>query len=125
MTKASTLLLYYCTLFALFLSVSGFLTAKTSEGLIFQALFLPITLYLLVSVFRNLKSRTLDVNLSGRTTAIVIFLIIFAILLAISVKNILTQRRLNSEQVKSSQTIQNTESSDKDNILIIKKKEGQ
>ena len=123
MTKTSTLLLYYCTLVALFLSLSGFLTVKTTEGIVFQLLFLPITLYFVFSVFRNLKSHTLDVNLSGRTTAIVVFLIIFAILLAVSIKNILAQRRLNNEQVKSSQSIQKPESSDKDNTLIIKQEE--
>lgn len=125
MSKASTLLLYYCTLIALFLSVSGFLTARTTESLIFQVMFLPITLYFLIGVFRNLKSKTLDVILSGRSTAIAVFIIIFTILLALAAKNILGQPGPNTEQVKSSQTTEKPESSEKDNTLIIPREETQ
>ena len=123
MTKASTLLLYWCTLVALFLSLSGFLTVKNTEGIVFQLLFLPITLYFLFSVFRNLKSRTLDVNLSGRTTSIVVFVIIFAILLGLAIRNILAQPRLKSEQVKSSQEVEESVKSEKDTPLIFKREE--
>lgn len=121
MSKASTLLLYYCAVIALFLSASGFLTAKSTEGYAFQLLFLPITLYFVFAVVRNLKSRSLDVTLSGRTVAVIIFLIIFAILMGFAIRNILTLRGSNNEQVKSSQTVDMPESSDKDNVLIIKK----
>ena len=123
MTKASTLLLYWCTLVALFLSLSGFLTVKTTQGIVFQFLFLPITLYFLFSAFRNLKSRTLDVNLSGRTTSIVVFVIIFAILLGLAIRNILAQPRLKSEQIKSSQEVEESVKSEKDTPLIFKREE--
>ena len=116
MSKTSNLLLYYCTVIALFMSVSGFLTSGGGDGLIFQFLFLPITLYFVFGVIRNLKSHTVDVNLNGRTTAMVVFSVIFLILLALAVKNIV--------QLKSPQPTQIPEKSE-ENTLIIKPEESQ
>jgi hypothetical protein len=123
MSKASTLLLYYCTIISLFLSVSGIVAAQSSDSLIFQAIFLPVTVYFLISIFRNLKSHTLDVNLSGRTTVLTIFILIFAVLLFFAVKNIQAKAGTNNEQENSSQAPVSTEESEKDTPLIYTQKE--
>jgi hypothetical protein len=114
----SILFLYWCTAVAVFLSVSGIITSQSSEGLIFQFFFLPITLYFVVSAIRNLKSQTLDVNLSGRKTTIIVFLVIFLFLTALAVKNILAARTPIGEQNKSPESGEGTSNSIKDDSLI-------
>ncbi len=92
----------YCAVLALFISISGILNIKNIETALFQLAFLPVPIYFLVSTIRYLiqrkkhKKKKGKKNLplgsgfslgSGRTTFVII---IFLLLLATSIRRILT-----------------------------------
>ena len=115
MTKASSVLLYYCTLFAVFISVSGFISAQKTGAYPFQLVFLPVTLYFLASSVRRIGGGAPDVSLSGRKTSLIAAAIIFLILLGIAIKNIYVQK-------SSPITVNNPQSTDKSNALVFNTK---
>src|SRR4030042_7202529 len=129
MNKVSAVFLYYCTLFAVFPSVSGFLASRTSpDAPLFQLIFVPITLYLLFTSFKTTKdlvakgkSAVLDVNLSGRKTSLAVFFLVFALLLGIALKNIFFPSPVDSVLKNSPIVVDNTENTDKSNALVFKK----
>lgn len=50
------LFLAYCTLLALFISLSGFVSAKETQDLLLQSAFLPVTLFLVYSFFKSFSN---------------------------------------------------------------------
>lgn len=123
MSKVSNIFLYYCAAVAVFITVSGFIASKTVEGYAFQLIFLPITLYFIFAVLRNLAAwvkkaetgPTLDVTLSGKRTTLIAFFLIFLALLALGVSNIFFRDGKQIEQNVPSTAIQNADNSDKAN----------
>lgn len=72
--------LFLCTVLAIFISVSGFLTSPS----LFQLIFLPVPLYLLaasVTVLRSSRAQP-EVVLSSRRPGLVVAIFFFAFLLA-------------------------------------------
>jgi hypothetical protein len=128
MSKVSNIFFYYCTIVALFITVSGFLASKALEGHAFQLIFLPITLYFVFAVMRNLaawvrKSKTgptLDVTLSGKKAVIVAFFIIFLTLLTIAIKNIFLSKGSKIEHNTPPLVTENSQSLDKEHVLVFK-----
>ena len=84
---ASKIFLFLVTTTAVFISTSGFLTSG-SQSVLFQLLFLPVTLYLLYTSFAAIKYTRLDVVLSGRKLGLLFYLIIFSVLAIMAVGNI-------------------------------------
>jgi len=129
MSKASAIFLYYCTLIAVFMSVSGFLASRTSpDAPLFQLIFIPITLYFIFTSFKTTKglvgkehSAIFDVGLSGRKTSLVVFFLLFAVLLGIAVKNIFFSKSIENDVNTAPIVVQNTDNSAKENALVFKK----
>lgn len=90
MRVTAKIFLYYCTLFAIFLGLSGFLSSRTAFGLATQGLFLPVLAYFLFASIAALRKRSLDVTFEQKRLHIVIALILFIILISISLTNILS-----------------------------------
>lgn len=72
------ILLFYCTLLALFMNISGLAAAKQTQDYLLQAVFLPITLFLIFSSFKTLTAQKKEKNQgvvpAGKPiTAIVLF----------------------------------------------------
>lgn len=51
------ILLFYCTLLAMFMNISGLAAAKQTQDYLLQAVFLPVTLILIFSSFKTLTAR--------------------------------------------------------------------
>lgn len=97
-TKISTkIFLYFCTLAALFVSVSGFLTARGIEAYIFQLVFLPVTLFLLISTIKSLVNKNYSIGINISVNKAVVFTVLFIILSGISIKSILNKQKQTPE----------------------------
>lgn len=84
---ASKIFLFLVTAAAIFISISGFLTSG-GQNIIFQLLFLPVTLYLIYASFAVIKYLNLEVVLSERKGGIFFYLVIFFALAVIAVSNV-------------------------------------
>lgn len=73
-----------CALLATLVSISGFVVAKQPRDYIFQLVFLPVTVYLVYSVFQPV-----EVSLSDKKTAVMIVTAGFVILVSLGVLRIL------------------------------------
>ncbi|HLE48852.1 MAG TPA: SH3 domain-containing protein [Patescibacteria group bacterium] len=82
--------MFICTILAIFLSISGFANSKDIKTLIFQFVFLPVPLYLLITLVKTTasvkKGLNPEVKLGRKNIIIMIFL--FMIFFALGVKNI-------------------------------------
>jgi hypothetical protein len=92
---AKKVLLYYCFLFALFITVSGVMVSKSTEQLITQLIFLPVTAFLGYNAVRELTSKRTaekkpDQNIKpfylGK--AFILVMIFFCFLVFISIKQV-------------------------------------
>jgi hypothetical protein len=87
-------LLYYCTLFALFVTASGLVTTRTTEWLISQAIFLPVTAFLVISTiseFRGIKKLGRDssgVLISHKNKKLIVVFLLFLVLVSIAIVNL-------------------------------------
>ena len=99
----------YCTILALFISISGILNITGIETALFQLVFLPVPLYFLVSIIRYLiqskkqkkkkdkKGLPLGSGFSLGKGRVVFVVILFLLLLATSARKILTTDNTPSE----------------------------
>lgn len=71
------LFLYFCTLLSVLVSLSGFLSIKTINDLPFHLLFLPITLYLVITSFKSPS----HLFIPSHKKSLAFFLSVFVILL--------------------------------------------
>lgn len=84
---ASKIFLFLVTAAAIFISISGFLTSE-GQNIVFQLLFLPVTLYLIYASFAVIKYSNLEVVLSEKKGGLFFYLVIFFALAIIAVSNV-------------------------------------
>lgn len=53
----SGLYLLYCTVFSLIITVAGILVTRNSGGYFFQLLFLPVTIFFVLTLFSKVKRK--------------------------------------------------------------------
>jgi len=83
MRLVSTIFLFYCSLVAVFLAVSGLLTSKGAFGIATQVIFLPVFLYFVWALILALRGR-LDLSLEGKRIQLIIAFVIFLVLITLS-----------------------------------------
>lgn len=125
-TFAARFILFYSTILAIFIVVSGILTLKSIEQALFQLAFLPVALYLLFTMGKEIKRMikkqepSSHVSLSGRKTEFIAGIIIFIALLIIGVKNLSST---SSAQNTRTETKENTVKSAESDPIVFEKKE--
>ncbi|KKU10506.1 MAG: hypothetical protein UX13_C0010G0006 [Candidatus Woesebacteria bacterium GW2011_GWB1_45_5] len=90
MRIASAIFLFYCTLVAVFLAVSGLLTTKGGLGFGTQVFFLPVFLYFLFAGIAGLRGK-LDLTFEGKKVHLMIAIVLFIILVVFSYLRIQNQ----------------------------------
>lgn len=88
MRIVARIFLFYCTLVATFLSISGFLNARSNFELITQAFFLPVTLYFIIASISSITKGEEEVTLEGKRVYLIISFVILMLLSGISIFNI-------------------------------------
>lgn len=90
---SKTILLYYSLFLAIFISASGIVASKSSNDLLFQLVFFPVTLYLLFTATANIRQKKQSDHpfLSSKKASIVALLFFF--LLGVGVFQILTNSK--------------------------------
>jgi len=78
------ILLYYCTVLAFFLNISGFLNAKQTNDYLLQFVFLPITAFLLINTFKSIFAPQKEKKTNTSAGKPVIAFVLFFLLLAVS-----------------------------------------
>lgn len=79
------ILLFYCTLLALFINISGLSAARHPQDYLLQAVFLPVTLFLIHSSIQLLiskKNKNVPEIPSAGKPAAAVFLLLFLLLIA-------------------------------------------
>lgn len=126
----SKLFLFYSAILAVFITVSGLLTLKDVNGALFQLAFLPVTLFFLwavvkeiVNVFKKDKKKTTDyaVSLGGKKTEIVLGVLVFAFLTGLAAKNIFLNKSTTSEQKNGTIVNSQPELTDKSQGIVFDK----
>ncbi len=86
MNKYRKILFYYCFLISLFISISGILSTQNTSQLLFQLIFLPVTLYFSYSVLVQVIDKKDTVTKDKKTNGFAVFIAIvfFSFLLTIS-----------------------------------------
>ena len=85
------LLLYFCTLLAVFITISGIVIAKTMEGFLLQLLFFPITIFLVKSSFDQIfrkKNIAPNITLKRSKSFFATSMIIFFLLMFIGIRSV-------------------------------------
>ena len=96
-------LLYYCTIFVLFITLMGLVSARDVQTLITQIVFLPVTAFLVYTSYREFRRLRILGNQSYSGTAIsltskkfIFSIILFVILAAVGFYNLKTGESKNS-----------------------------
>ncbi len=98
------ILFYYCFILALFISISGIIASQNTVTLMFQLLFIPITLYFAYSVFIQFfdkKNKPITSSVMNRG-ALFITLVLFVLLLVTSIMRVVKKPQ---QEVKKSPSI--------------------
>ncbi len=82
MKLTAKILLLYCFLMSAFVTISGFISARTISDYLFQLIFLPVTLYFVV---RTVRMKNLDIDLTEKQPELIISIVLLVILLAICI----------------------------------------
>lgn len=82
MKLTAKILLIYCFLMSVFVTISGFISARTTSDYLFQLIFLPVTLYFVV---RTVRMKNLDIDLTEKQPELIISIVLLVILLAICI----------------------------------------
>lgn len=92
------LLLFYSTVASIFITVSGLMTAPNESGLALQAIFLPVTLYFVLTSIATIKAslgikdaETQAPASTGSKRRLIVSLVIFVILVLLAIKNIIAR----------------------------------
>ncbi|MFH1536287.1 MAG: SH3 domain-containing protein [Patescibacteria group bacterium] len=100
---AKKILLYYCFLFAVFITVSGIIVSKSQEQVLLQLIFLPVTVFLGFMILKDLRQKKHNqkdekpTEKHFRITKTFIFaMLIFCILVTVSVSRIVQNTRLKT-----------------------------
>lgn len=112
---AGQLLLYFCTILAVFITVSGIVIATTMQGFLLQLLFLPITLFLVKSSFDQIirkKSSAPNITLKRSKSFFATSAIIFFLLMFIGIRSV-------ARSMENQENELTTISLDEDNKTII------
>jgi len=100
---ASKIFLFIITAAAIFISISGFLTSG-GQNIVFQLLFLPVTLYLIHASFVAIKYSNFEVVLSERKGGLFFYLIIFFALAIIAVSQVTKSRQKEAPTASEEKT---------------------
>lgn len=100
---ASKIFLFLVTAIAIFISISGFLTSG-GQNIVFQLLFLPVTLYLVYSSFVVIKHSNLEVVLSQKKGGLFFYLVVFFALAIIAVNNFAKLRQKETPTTSEEET---------------------
>ena len=124
------LLLYFCTILAIFITISGILNATTMEGFFFQLMFFPITFFLAKSSFDQiiLKKSTAPNITKKSKSFFVTSIIIFFLLMFIGLRSVARSMKNQENEIatitldENNKTIMvdTSENEDNKNIIIIK-----
>jgi len=114
MTKK--ILVYYCFLLAVFITISGIVSAKSFSELLPQVVFLPVTIYLgfmAVKTLRQKKLKKAEKRNGGKgrlrlTKAYFYILLVFSILLAISIIHVFKDTQSKIATNNTPQSINNS-----------------
>lgn len=101
---ASKIFLFVITAAAIFISISGFLTSG-GQNIVFQLLFLPVTLYLIHASFVVIKYSNFDVVLSERKGGLFFYLVIFFALAIIAISNVTKFKQKEAQPVNEEKTV--------------------
>lgn len=88
---AGQLLLYFCTILAVFITISGIVIAKTMQGFLLQLLFFPITLFLVKSSFDQIflkKNNAPNITIKRSKSFFLTSTIIFFLLMFIGIRSV-------------------------------------
>jgi len=100
------ILLFYCTLLAMFMNTSGLVAAKQTQDYLLQAVFLPVTLFLIFSSFKTLtarkKEKKQEIVPAGKPIAAIV-LFSFLLLLALVARQAVSQPQEIISPLSSSQ----------------------
>lgn len=105
------ILLYYCFFFAVFITISGIAVSKSPAQLLLQVVFLPVTIYLGLMVFKDLKQKTSKKESFRLTKSLIFVLCLFSFLLTISVIRVLQETRSKTIESSSQQKVGGVSSS--------------
>ena len=128
---AGQLLLYFCTLLAVFLTTSGIVKATSMEGFLLQVLFFPITLFLVKSSFDQLfrkKSTAPNITMKRSKSFFATSAIIFFLLMFIGIRSIARSMEnqenematINLDEDNKTIIFDTSEGEDNKKIIIIK-----
>lgn len=100
---ASKIFLFLVTAAAIFISISGFLTSG-GQNIVFQLLFLPVTLLLVYTSYSLIKHSTLEVVLPEKKGGLFFYLVIFFALAIIAVSNVAKLRQKEVQPASEEKT---------------------
>lgn len=87
------ILFYYCTALALFISISGIVSSRSTSQLLMQLIFLPVTIYfcysLIVQLTKKEKTSTDDAKI--KRASVVFSILLLATFLTINIINIVNK----------------------------------
>lgn len=105
------ILLYYSFFFAIFLTISGVVASRSPAQVLLQVIFLPVTVYLGLMVFKDLRQKKQEINKKPAETkkalrlakSLIFVLCLFSFLLITSIVRIVQETR--SKTIESSSAI--------------------
>lgn len=127
---AGQLLLYFCTLLAVFITISGIVIAKTMEGFLLQLLFFPITLFLVKSSFDQIfrkKPTAPNITMKRSKSFFLTSTIVFFLLMFIGIRSVARSQSIDEENITTievekadNSTVVETIKNNESHILVIK-----
>ncbi len=119
--KNKQILFYYCFLIALFITVSGILSSQNSSQLLFQLLFLPVTLYFCYSVLVQIIDKKTSLLPSPKINrrAIIITSVFFIFLFVMSFLAVV-KKPINNKKTAPKIVLTPSPKSEKFSYVILK-----
>lgn len=117
-----SLLLFYSTIAALFISISGFIAAARGESIVFQIIFIPVTILLIILFLQELRRFGTERNdRKVSASKIIFFGLLYLLLLFVGIRNV-GKTKENNEQINNPTIDKVTESTGRNDGIIFEKK---
>jgi uncharacterized protein YgiM (DUF1202 family) len=111
---AARIILFYSTVLAIFVTVSGALTMKSIEEALFLLAFAPVFIYLVATSAKEVgriikkKGPSSFVSISGKKTEFIAGIVIFAVLIALGFMNLSSDLVGNNNNSSATEKLKNT-----------------